>query len=92
MEGTRRGLLALEKMWTVSLPAELGEAVRRVVTGAPEDFVADAIRHEIARRDQWAAIQEAAGAWHNRDDIPDTVECLVEFMRQLRASEERHPE
>lgn len=84
--------MAWDKVWTVSLPAELGEAVRRVVTGAPEDFVVDAVRHEIARRDQWAAIQEAAGVWRDRDDLPDTIEGLVEFMHQLRASEERHPE
>lgn len=46
---------------TMSLTAELGDVVRRGVLGASEDFVAEAIRHDLARGDQRDAIQETSG-------------------------------
>lgn len=84
--------VTIEKSFTVSLPTDLAEAVQRVATETPEEFVIEAVRHEIRRRDQLAAIREAAGAWKDHEEIPDTVEELVEFMRKLRAHEERFPQ
>jgi hypothetical protein len=39
-----------------------------------------------------AAIRAAAGAWQDHPEIPDTVEGLIAWMRQLRAQEERASE
>ncbi|MDA8204470.1 MAG: hypothetical protein M0Z36_00225 [Thermaerobacter sp.] len=63
--------MALDKSFTVSFPSDLAEAIERLVA-EPEEFVIEAVRHEIHRRDQLAAIREAAGEDH--DEIPDTVE------------------
>lgn len=84
--------VAIEKSFTVSLPSDLADAIQRVAAEKPEEFVIKAVRHEIQRRDQLTAIREAAGAWKDHDEIPDTVEELVEFMRRLRANEERFPQ
>lgn len=77
------------KAWIVSLPAELAEAVQRVATEQPEEFVLEAVKRELERRNQLTAIREGTGAWSGHDEIPGTVEGLIEFMRRMRASEER---
>ena len=84
--------MAIERSLTVSLSSDLAEAVRRVAAEKPEEFVIEAIRYEIQRRDQLTAIREAAGAWKDHDEIPDTVEERLECMRRLRANEERFPQ
>jgi metal-responsive CopG/Arc/MetJ family transcriptional regulator len=81
--------MATKKSFTVSLPDDLAEAIQRITAEKPEEFVITAVRHEIRRFDQLTAIRAAAGAWKDHDEIPDTVEELVAFMRRLRASEER---
>jgi metal-responsive CopG/Arc/MetJ family transcriptional regulator len=84
--------VAIEKSFTVSLPSDLADAVQRVAAEKLEEFVIEAVRHEIQRRDQLTAIREAAGAWKDHDEIPDTVEDLVELIRRLRVNEERFPQ
>ncbi len=44
--------VAIEKSFTVSLPSDLADAVQRVAAEKPEEFVIEAVRHEIQRRDQ----------------------------------------
>lgn len=77
--------------WTLTLPAEVVEAIHRVAGVRPEAFVREAIQHELRRRDQVAAIRAAAGAWQDHPKIPDTMESLIAWMRQLRAQEVRRP-
>ncbi len=84
--------MAIDKSWNVSLPQDLADAIHRVAGDQPEVFVIEAVRQEIQRRDQLAAIREGAGAWKDHDEIPDTVEELVDFMRRLREGEERFPQ
>lgn len=81
--------MATDKSWNVSLPQDLADAIHRVAGDQPEVFVIEAVRQEIQRRDQLAAIREAAGAWKDHDEMPDTVEGLVDFMHRLRAVEEQ---
>jgi len=84
--------MAIDKTGQIALPPDLVDAVRRVAGDQAEGFVIDAVRREIQRRDQVAAIREAAGAWKAHDEIPDTIDGLVDFMRRMRASEERFPQ
>ncbi|MCY0877990.1 MAG: hypothetical protein OWU84_03465 [Firmicutes bacterium] len=81
-----------EQSWTLTLPAEVVEAIQRVAGDRPEAFVLEAIQRELRRRDQMTAIRIAAGAWQNHAEIPDTVEGLIAWMRQQRAQEERASE
>ena len=85
-------MMAIEKPMTVSIPADLAAAIERLAGSQPEAFVLETLRNELRRRDQLAAIREASGAWKAHDDIPDTVDGLVEFMRRLRDREERFPQ
>lgn len=83
--------VASDRSWNIRLPQDLVDAIRRLSGDQPEVFVIEAVRQEIQRRDQAAAIREAAGAWKNHEEIPDTVEELVDFMRRLRTGAARVP-
>lgn len=87
-----RWVVAIDKSWNVSLPQDFVGAIRRLAGDLPDVFGMDAVRQEIQRCDQVAAIREAAGTWKDHDGIPDTVEELVDFMRRLRAGEQRFPQ
>lgn len=53
-----------------------------------EAFVVEVVEQEIARRAQLTALRDIAGIWRDRDDIPDTPDAVVDFVRRMRAVEE----
>ena len=73
---------------TVSLDDKIVEAIQSLSLDL-ETFIVAAVEQEITRHQQLAALREVAGLWHDRDDIPDTPEDLVRFVRQMRAEAER---
>lgn len=54
-------------------------------------FVVEVVEQEIARRAQLTALRDIAGLWQDRDDIPDTPEAVVDFVRRMRADREHPP-
>lgn len=79
--------MALERL-VLSLPEELVQEMR--AAGPDMDrFVLDAIKRELTRRRQVNALRQAAGLWSHYEDIPDTPEGIVDFVRKLRQDAER---
>jgi len=65
---------------TISLADHTVTAIEALSTDL-EGFLREAIEQEITRRTQLAALWDIAGLWSHRDDIPDTPEAIVNFVR-----------
>ncbi len=71
----------------LTLPEEIVAAIR--ATGPDTNgFVLDAIQRELARRRQVDALHQAAGLWSHYENLPETREGIVVFVRQLRQNVE----
>jgi hypothetical protein len=83
--------MAETKVTPVRVPADLLAAVdRRVGPRRRSAFIVEAVRRELTRRDQVDALSKSAGAWHDEDhpELPDTVEGMAAFLRNLRTRAE----
>ena len=66
-------------------------AAIKAVSPDLEAFVVEVVEQEIARPAQLATLRDIAGLWRDRNDIPDTPDAVVEFVRRMRSAEE-HPQ
>ena len=82
--------MAVAQQITVSLNNKTVAAIKALSPDL-EAFVVEVVEQEIARRAQLAALRDIAGLWRDRDDIPDTPDAVVEFVRRMRAAEEHPP-
>ncbi len=81
--------MALERL-VLSLPEDLVQEMR--AAGPDMDrFVLDAIKRDVTRRRQVDALRQAAGLWSHYEDILDTPQGIVDFVRKLRQDAGRRP-
>lgn len=78
----------MAKQITISFDDDMVTAIE-ALSSNPEGFVREVVEQEITRRTQWAALRDVAGLWRDREDIPDTPEAIVQFVRRMRADAER---
>jgi hypothetical protein len=79
-------------MTPIRIPADLLKDIdKHVGPRQRSQFIVEASERELIRRKQLEALQECAGAWDDNDhpELPDTVEGLREYLRNLRAEAER---
>lgn len=84
------GGVGVAQQITVSLNDKTVAAIKALSPDL-EAFVVEVVEKEIARRAQLAALRDIAGLWRDRNEIPDTPDAVVEFVRRMRAAEEHPP-
>jgi len=68
----------------VTHPPDVVESLRPIAPGSSRTgYVVAAVRERL-RRDRWAILKSAAGAWKDHPDFP-TDESVVEWVRRGRA-------
>lgn len=85
--------MAETKVTPIRMPVDLVKSIDTYVGRRNRSrFLIEAAERELIRRKQLEAMKQAAGCWKAEDhsEIPDTIEEMNEYMRKMRAQEERH--
>jgi hypothetical protein len=72
----------------VPIPPKVAAQIDKIAGhGHRTEFIVDVLEREIRRREQLAAIQEAAGSWKDQDH-PELANGSEAWVRQMRRESE----